>query len=224
MKRFTASFIATICLVVGIEVLSASTAYAASADLTLSPVTQTINAGEQADIAVELNTGGANSSDTDLYINFDATKVILVDILPGTIYDQYIGEEIDNAQGRASISGLASKTENLFSGTGTFATLRFKGTGAGTTAITIDFTLGQRNDSNVVDFQTNEDILATTTNASLTVLGAAATLTPTQMPTPTLTNDASNLPETAHSLPTYILSISSISLIALGSLFFKFSR
>src|SRR3989338_7955628 len=123
-------------------------AYAATITLSLTPSTKTVTINETFTVTINLATGGASTSAADIELTFDNTKLNLIDIVPGTIYGQYIGEDIDNANGRASISGLANSTQDLFSGTGTFATLTFRAIQSGTGNVSFDFTPGAGNDTN----------------------------------------------------------------------------
>lgn len=225
MKRIPASIFVTVFAML-LLAQSAMPVFAATASLSLSPTTQTINVGGLADVVVELNTGGAQTSATDLYINYDSAKLILVDIVQGTTYDQYSGKELNPSAGTGKIQGFPSGLDKLYAGTGTFATLKFKGIEAGTSTITIDHPPGDRNKSKVVDYNTNPkaDILTTIVNASITVEGPVATPTFTALPTPTLTTDAGNLPTTSSALPTLLISLASVSFVGLGTIFYKKSN
>ena len=193
--------------------------YAANATLSLSPATQTVNVGDEIKLVVDINTDGAATTTTDFYVTYDATKLILTDITPGIIYDQYIGKEINNATGVGSITGLASSTTKLFTGTGTFATLTFKGIAPGSPQISIKHTPGDRNDTNVVDIETNNDILSSVTPATITLSGTAPT--PTVLPSPTINTNPTNIPTTASSLPTLFMVISSMILLGMGVFVYK---
>lgn len=216
MNKFISYPSATFILSV-VFVLLVQPVYAATATLTLSPATQSVNVGDEIKIVVDLNTGGAATTTTDLYVTYDATKLILTDITPGTIYDQYIGKEINNATGIGSITGLASSTAKLFTGTGTFATLTFKGIAPGTPQIAIKYTPGDRNDTNVVDIETNSDILSSVAASTITLAGT--TLTPTM--TPTINTNPTDIPRTATSLPTLFMLISSMTVLGLSGYLYK---
>jgi hypothetical protein len=146
-------------------------ALGASATLSLSPASGSFTAGHTFDIQVILNTGGAKVVGTDIYINYPKDILALEDIVNGTIFGQYVGKQINNGAGTASLSGLATSVDVLFSGTGTFATLKFKGLKQGTANVTFTFTPGTRNDSNVADNETKTDILSSVTNGTYTITG-----------------------------------------------------
>lgn len=157
--------------------------------LRLSPPSQTIALNSEFTVDVLLDTAGKQTAGTDLILSFDRSRLTLVDLQPGTLYDQYVGKTIDNSLGKAAISGIASSQANLFSGSGTFAALRFRAIATGTASVSIDFTAGNRNDSNIADFTTQQDILAGAINASYTIT-QAGTPTPTLRSTPTPTRPA----------------------------------
>lgn len=207
-------------------------AHGAEASLKLLPNVGNFEVGKSFEVKVELDTGGVRTSGTDLYLTFDPKELNLLTITPGTIYSQSIGRKIDNTTGKASLSGLVSSGDNLFSGSGTFAVLNFKALSTGTTEVEIDFTLGNRNDSNVADFDAQGDALGSVTNATFTLQGGMANLTPTLAPTvtstltptPTFTAGApvspvAELPGTANEKPTLIVAWLGIILFAGGLAF-----
>lgn len=215
-------------------IILAGPAYAADASLKLLPGSGSFEVGKSFEVKVELDAGGVRTSGVDVYLTFDPKKLNLLAITPGTIYSQYIGKKIDNTTGKAALSGLAGSIDNLFSGSGTFATLSFKALSAGTTEVKVDFILGNRNDSNVADFDAQGDALGSVANAVFTLQGEMANLTPTLIPTatPTLTpaptftvgapvSPVLELPGTANEKPTLILSWLGIIFLAAGLAFLR---
>jgi len=188
---------------------------AASASLALSPSSSSVTNGQTFDVAITLNTGGANTSGTDISLRFDKDKLNIVDIRNGTIYDQYVGKNINNTTGIATISGLASSADSLFTGTGTFATITFRAVGSGTAAVTFNHTPGNKNDTNVANFDTQEEALASVTNGSYTV-GGSSTTTNT-----TTTTGTTNLPVTANVLPLILLTFASVALVGGGFFIYR---
>src|SRR3989344_5484437 len=148
-----------------------------AATLSLSPTSQTIAVNGTMDIAVILNTENAQTSATDVIITYDSAKLNLIDILPGSLYDQYIWESINNTTGRASISGIASSTSSLYSGTGTFVTFRFRGIQSGTVAVNFDHSTGNLNDTNVNEINVFTDVLTSVQNGTYTVSGGSSGVT-----------------------------------------------
>lgn len=219
--------ITSLLLLILLFVVSTTDSYAA-ATLSLSPVSGTFSTGQTFDTAINLNTGGASVAGVDVVINFDQTKLQLVEAIEGTILQQYIGESINNSTGVFQISGIASTQQNVFNGSGTFATLRFKAYSPGTANVTINFTAGSSTDSNVADFSTSQDILGSVTNAQYTItgspiaIGSASTGTTTTTTTTTGSSSSlsptSSLPVTATNFPTLALIVFGIMFVVLGSL------
>jgi len=204
-------------------------AYAASASLSLDPASGSYAQGEIFEIKVLLNTGGGRTSGSDVLLNFDSNLLQAQDIIPGDIYSFYVGEEIDNDQGKLAISGLAGSTDELYQGDGVFATIEFQGKNSGSTQVTFDFTSGYRNDSNVADFDAQADILASASGGSYQIeAGVGGDLTPTPTPTSTTALTATPEPTPTTEVPvtavvslTSLMTISGVLLISLGAFLFS---
>lgn len=204
---------------VGVFLLSSQQVLAA-ATMSLSPVSGTFSTGQTFDVLVNVNTGGASVSGVDALINFDQTKLNLVEVVEGSIFQQYVGESINNSSGFFQISGLASSQSNVFTGSGTLVTMRFKAYSPGTAAVTFRFTSGSTTDSNVADFSTSSDILASVTNASYTITGdpisiGTADSTTTGTSSTNLTPTAP-LPVTATGFPTLAVIVSGMLFLFIG--------
>jgi hypothetical protein len=190
---------------------------AGTATLSLNPANSTVPAGKNFTVSIVLNTGGAQTSGADVMISFDSQKLYLTDITAGTTYDQYVGKTIDNSKGTAAISGLASSTSKLFSGTGTFATLNFQAKSGGNAAVTFNFTPNNLNDTNVADYASTTDALSAVTNGMYVISGSgAAGSTTNTTTTSTTATTASQLPVTSGSLLTGILAFFSGVLLVIG--------
>lgn len=186
---------------------------AASATLSLSPASGSYNVNDNFDVNIVLNAGGAKIGGVDIYyITFDQTKLNLVDIVNGTIFEQYVGKSINNSNGTAAISGMVNSAQDSFTGTGTFATLKFKAVSAGTSEVKFTFTPGNTRDTNTVDFDTLGDVLTSVVNGTYTVTGTGGT-TGTTVSGPTATK---TLPVTANETPTILILLFGTILIFAG--------
>lgn len=193
--------------------------YGASATLSLSPSYGTYTAGDVFDLEVNLNTGGGKTVGTDVIVNYDPVLLKMTDIVIGSIYTQYVGKEIDNTTGKATISGISNELEKAFTGTGTFATLKFQGLKTGTGTISFAYTQGSRNDSNVMDYDTQTDILTAATGGTYNlVAGGSASATPTPI---TDDNTDNTIPESGVSFPTISLTVFGLMTIILGTFYFR---
>jgi hypothetical protein len=193
---------------------------AVAATLALSPNSSNVGVGQTFDVAIVLNTGGSHTSGTDISLRFDKDKLNIVDIKNGTIYDQYVGKNINNTTGVATISGLASSADSLFTGTGTFATITFRAIAPGTAAVTFAHTPGNKNDTNVADFDTQGEALATVTNGSYVISGTGSGSTSGSTGS-TTTTTTTRLPVTSSALPLVILSLTSIALVVGGFMLYR---
>ena len=197
-----------------------------AATLSLSPSGGSYLVNQTFDVSILLDTQGADTSGVDAIVLFDNSKLNLTDITHGTIYDQYIGENISNAGGRATISGLANSTASLFTGTGTFATLKFRTIGTGTANVSFSYTQGNKNDTNVGVINQPGDSLTSVQNASYTISGSGTVANPTAAQaatstTTTTTSSSNNLPVSGSSLPAIIIAMIGGFFLWLGSLFGK---
>ncbi|MBI4137048.1 hypothetical protein HY469_03205 [Candidatus Roizmanbacteria bacterium] len=204
-----------------------------AATLSLSPSSQTVAVNATMDINVVLNTEGAQTSATDVIVTYDSSKLNLIDIIPGSLYNQYIGEDINNSAGRASISGIANSTSTLYSGTGTFATFRFRGIQSGSTSISFEHSPGNLNDTNVNEINVFTDALDSVQNGTYTVSGgtSSTTVTPTSASTTTTTTGSNTsssttsstggMPVSGNSFPAIVIAIIGSFFLWIGSLLGK---
>lgn len=164
-----------------------SSIYAQTASLSLTPATGTFNKNCPFSLNIDLNTGGANTDGTDAILLFDPAKVTATSITNGTIYSDFPGNNIDNINGKVTISGLASIT-SPFTGSGTLATVNFKVTEnaqTGATQINFDFSPADKaktTDSNVVQRGTVADILNSVVNGSYIIGTGICNASPSPVP------------------------------------------
>ncbi|MBI2020255.1 hypothetical protein HYS94_02435 [Candidatus Daviesbacteria bacterium] len=166
--------IIVIIIIIFITVILTPAAFAQQATLVLSPASGTFNKGCNFSLNIDLNTGGAQTDGTDAIILYDTSRFTATSIQSGTIYPDYPGNNIDEANGRITVSGLAS-VSTPFTGQGTLATLNFtvKDTApTGAVQVRFDFDPNDKaktTDSNVVQRGTVADILSSVTNGNYTI-------------------------------------------------------
>lgn len=163
----------------------ASPAQALAATLSLSPSSGTFNRGCDFTLDVMLDTQGAQTDGTDAIILFDSARFTANQIFEGAIYPDYPGNNIEQASGKITVSGLASVTQ-AFTGTGTLARVSFtvkENAPTGTSQVRFDFDPNDKTkttDSNVVERETVNDVLSSVVNGSYTIgTGSCTTQTPT---------------------------------------------
>lgn len=127
--------------------------------------------GETVPVAVRVVTGGHQSDGTDAVIKFDP-KILeatgSANLKKGSIYPEYPLLSVDPA-GLVRISGIASIGKDPFNGIGVLATVSFKAKASGKSAVTLDFTSGATDDSNIVESGTSNDLLEEVFNLELVI-------------------------------------------------------
>lgn len=117
--------------------------------------------GETVPVAVRVVTGGHQSGGTDVTLKYDP-KILeatgAANLKKGLIYPEYPLLSVDGKTGDVRISGI-SGTGASFNGIGVLATINFKAKAFGKSSVTIDFTYGATDDSNIVDSSSSQDIL-----------------------------------------------------------------
>lgn len=183
MKKITF----TMFIIVIIFILVPS-ALAQQATLSLSPASGTFNKSCPFTLQIQLNTAGAQTDGTDAILLYDSSRITATSITNGTIYSDYPGNNIDDTNGKVTISGLAS-ISSPFLGQGTLATVNFAvkdNAQPGATQIKFDFdgnNKAKTTDSNVVQRGTVADILSSVVNGNYTI-GSGACGVASPSPTP----------------------------------------
>jgi len=182
MKNFLAlSFLALL--------FSPATVMAAS--LSLSPASGTFNRNCNFSLDVVIDTQGAQTDGTDAILFYDSSRFSINTslITPNTaVYPDFPGNNVDEAAGKITISGLAS-VATPFTGKGTLATLQFSvkdSAPTGATQITFDFDPNNKaktTDSNVVERNTVVDVLNSVVNGNYTVGTGTCGTTPSPIAT-----------------------------------------
>ncbi len=151
-----------------------ASAFAQTATLSLDPSSGTFNRGCAFSVKVNLDTGNVETDGTDAIIKYDSSRFIGQLITNGSIYPDFPGNNIDNAGGKITISGLAS-VSSPFKGAGTLATVNFmvaENAPSGAAQITFDFdpqNKSKTTDSNVVQRGTVVDVLNSVVNGNYVV-------------------------------------------------------
>lgn len=228
--------ITVIIIIIILTFILTPVVYAQTATLSLSPSSGTFNKGCPLSLQINLATGGTQTDGTDAILAYDSTRFSATSISSGSIYPDYPGNSIDDANGKITVSGLASVT-SPFSGQGTLATVNFKVTDtapSGATQIKFDFdpqNKSETRDSNVVERGTVSDVLNSVVNGNYTIgtgtcVAAGAPAAPgTGVATPSGAVTPAATPYVGPALPpagteqlTYTLAIVGMVLTILGIL------
>lgn len=177
--------ITIIIIIIFITVILPQAALAAT--LSLSPASGTFNRNCDFSLTIDLDTTGTQTDGTDAILRYDSSRFTAKNIVSGTIYPDYPGNNIceNNAlcpgAGKITVSGLAA-VSTPFSGKGSLATINFTvlpNAQNTATAITFDFDPNDKTkttDSNVVERGTVADVLSSVINGNYTIgTGTACT-------------------------------------------------
>lgn len=168
-KKILSSISILFCLLV-----PTSQVWAVGATLSLSPTTGTFNQGCAFSLAVNLDTGGAQTDGTDAILIYDPARFNVTAVHKGVIYQDYPTADF-SSPGTIKISGLAS-VGSTFSGSGVLASVDFKVLSTAptdsATIIKFDFDSNNKsktNDSNVAEHGTVAEILNQVVNGSYNI-------------------------------------------------------
>lgn len=167
-------------------IMLAAPAFASAATLSLSPATGTYQAGQTFEVKIQLDTAGATTSGTDVYMSFDPGTLEVVDanssatgtqILPGTLYAQTVANTADNTTGKIQFSGAKTSSSSGYSGSGTLATITFQALkAADATKVTFDFAKGATNLSEVLS--NSATVLSSVADGTYAITAAVASPDP----------------------------------------------
>lgn len=226
-------------VIVFVWVVSAGSVLAASASLTFSPSSGTVTVGQDFNVAIQLDTNGAQTDGARALINYDTNKLEVRAISNG-VYETYPTKTWES--GQITISGLAPINGPYYSGSGTLATITFRPKATGSTTLTLNYTAGSTTDSNVAEHGTSADILGSVGTATFTIQSAGAgatvpTATPTSAPAQSGTGNSGSgagdgstgvgapasgsLPNAGAPLWTWLAALFGASLLSTGSLLLR---
>lgn len=180
-----------------------------AASLSFSPSQGSHSLNESFSVNVILNTNTAQVDGVDALINFDATKLQVSSATLGTLFTNKLTE---SASGGTITFRATSAAGSPFVGSGTLATIVFKGISQGTANVNFNFTPGSTVDSNVAS--AGSDVLSSVGSASFTISAATAApaiggaSSPTPSPSP-------STPVAGNIEPTIALLFAGISLVLL---------
>lgn len=140
-------------------------------NLSLEAVGRDFKVGEIVTVNVRVNTGGHRTDGVDLVLKFDPKilEASTASLIKTTIYPDYPQMKVDAKGGLVQISGISGLDGKTFKGTGVFATINFKARAVGETTLTVNFTPGKTDDSNIVESLSGNDILESVSNLNLSV-------------------------------------------------------
>ena len=188
VSTITAIFLAFQATFTGLPVSSQLAQVTQTATLTLSPSATSVSVSNTFTANIILNTGGQGAYGVDINrLRFNPSILQVVDadagtagvqITAGSLMSMVIINSVDNSAGSIQFSQVpwdqANSRPTTYSGSGTLATITFRAISAGTSNVTLDFTLGSGIDTNVAGL--GGDLLASVGSASYA--GIALDVTP----------------------------------------------
>lgn len=190
---------------------SASLAQTSSPHLSLTPTVKEVNTGINFNVTVSVDTGGQQASGVDAVVQYDSSLLEVVSVSEGTFFPTIT--TITTTLGKVEIYGVAD-TGSPKTGTGTLATITFKGKAPGTAAVSFVCQSNSTSDSNI-NSTSDTDVIVCTSNvsASYVITGQSTTTTPAA------TASAESLPQTGFLEPTALMIGGGIILMILGLAF-----
>lgn len=144
---------------------------AKQASISLSSPLSEFRVKDAVPVTVTVDTGSHDTEGIDLVLKFDP-KILEATagaVAKGAIYPEYPQVRIDNKLGTIQISGISGLQGKSFRGKGVFANINFRAKAKGASALTVNFTAGKTDDSNVVEALSGNDILESVLDLTLTV-------------------------------------------------------
>ncbi len=154
---------------------------AVEGNITLTPDSGTFNVGDTFNMQVLLSTGSYTSTAVEVTILYDPGVLEVQDTEPMTDGIQFVVNELydgdhtgaaDPSLGEIHINARSGEN-NYFQGSGTLASINFRGTAAiNNTTVEVYFRDGWSSDSNIVDGKTIKDVLGQVSTTSFRTTGS----------------------------------------------------
>lgn len=174
--------IASVLVVLSVLYLLSYSAPAYAASLSLSPATASKNINDSFGVDIVLDTEGVPVSGATAMINYDVTKLQVVDddatatgvqIKPGTILTQTLANSVDATAGQIRFD--AGTLGASFTGRGVMGTIHFKAIAEGSAQATFVFNPSATTNTSAVAAASGPNNLLTTVNDGTFTIGATST-------------------------------------------------
>jgi hypothetical protein len=119
---------------------------AQAASLEFSPNSGSFDPEVVFEVKINVNTDGEDTQSADAVINFNKSLLSVDKVTYGSFYPTVLHSEQDN---KLFISGVVDSAEEVKNGSGTLATISFKGISSGTAAVSFECETGRTDDSNI---------------------------------------------------------------------------
>jgi len=183
-----------------------------SPHLSLSPTVKEISTGVNFNTTVSVDAGEQSISGVDVIIQYNSSLLEIVSISEGSFFPTIT--TITTTPGKIEIYGIAN-TGSPKSGTGTLATITFRGKSAGTATVSFTCQQDSTTDSNI-NSTSDTDVIICADNISASYVISASGGTITETETTTASED---LPQTGFLEPTALIIGGGVVLMILGLAF-----
>lgn len=129
------------------------------------------NVSEIVPVFVKVSTGNHLTSGVDLVIKYDSSilEASVSALAKGSAFDEYPQINVDSKNGILRASGVISPAKSGFNGKGDFGVINFTAKSKGITSVSLEFSPGVTGDSNMVELETNKDILGKVTSVKINI-------------------------------------------------------
>lgn len=137
----------------------------------LSSPKQIFLVGEIVPVNIRVSTGGHPIQGVDLVVKYDPSKLTASSsgFIKGEAYDDYPVANIDVDKGILRMSGIVSVGKPGFIGNGNFGTINFKAKSVGSSDISLIFSPGSTNDSNMIEVGSSKDVLGQVSDVKINI-------------------------------------------------------
>lgn len=148
--------------------ISAGSNMASGAAISLSTPKTTIKVGEEMVVSVNISSQELTDG-TDLIIVYNPEILSGQPVKPGTIYNDFPLNTVDQEAGKITVSGITSATGGVLAN-GLFGTIVFQAKKAGSAEVSLEYVPGSTTDSNVIESKTAKDLLTEVKNLEVNII------------------------------------------------------
>lgn len=147
-----------------------------AATLTFDPSSAQVKVGETTSLSIKVNAGTSEVLGVDALIEYDKTLLKVESITEGTYLT--ITTRDSATEGKAYIAGAVESAGESVTGSGVFATIKFKALANGTSSVKFLCELGETGESNISESSIDAtDLIECSQNGQATIVSSGGTTT-----------------------------------------------
>jgi hypothetical protein len=135
----------------------------------ITPVRTSVKVGEEFMLSVGMEADGLQLDGADIHLKFNPSVIEIIDLTPGTYFEQYPRNTIDNVSGTIKISAFSSSLLPKLTQAQELFTVKGRAKKVGSDQIMVDFSQGKTSSSNLVEHKTSKNVLEKVENAMIVV-------------------------------------------------------